>query len=410
MKKILWVCNTMLPELFGRFHTYNVKEGWLVGISNEIRKQSDIEFHYACPQTKEKRIVNIKKGSINFHCFYAKYDNSYAIEDCIKDQIGKILSEIKPDVIHIFGTEMPHAAACVECAGQKEKIIISIQGLVSEYVKHYLNGIPHQVYREGVFSNGRYQTILSQYREFGRRAENEIKALRGVKHIIGRTDWDRACVGRINKRCIYHYCNETLRDCFYGKKWDIDRMNRYTILVSQGDYPIKGLHNLLYALPGVIEKYPETMVYIAGTDSFLKEKNPYGLYIKKEIARKNLGGYIRFLGMIDAETMCKYLLKSHVAVMPSNIENSPNSVGEAMVLGTPVVASFVGGIPSMIQDGKEGLLYQSDSVKMLSYNICRIFGRDCETQQLSANARKKAEVLYDREKNLRQLLAIYDCM
>ena len=44
-RKVLWLCNTMLPELFRRFDIRYSKEGWLIGISNELRKQSDIELH-----------------------------------------------------------------------------------------------------------------------------------------------------------------------------------------------------------------------------------------------------------------------------------------------------------------------------------------------------------------------------
>lgn len=408
MKKILWLCNTMLPDLFGRFHTYSVKEGWLVGISDEIKRQGNIEFHYACPQMNERRIVNIKNDSISFHCFYTSGHDSYTVEENVREQIGKIISQVKPDIIHIFGTEMPHSAACVECAPQKEKIVISIQGLVSEYAKHYLNGIPHWAYLEGGFCGGRYQTILSQHREFCKRAENEFRAIRGVKHVIGRTEWDKACVNRINSRCQYHYCSETLRNVFYEEQWQINKIERHTIFVSQGDYPIKGLHHLLAALPSVIKKYPDTKVYVAGEKAFLEDGSPYGRYIQKMIGKKGLNQYISFLGMIDQDKICHQLLKTHVTVMPSNIENSPNSIGEAMLLGTPVIAAFVGGIPSILKHETEGLLYQPDSSSMLSYYICKVFEDDLFARNLSINGRKRAEKLYDRENNLQQLLEIYD--
>lgn len=407
MKKVLWICNTMLPELFSRFRTYNVKEGWLIGISNQLRRQSDIEFHYACPQANEKRIVNIRKESICFHCFYAKYDNLYTVEENVRIQIGKIIEDVQPDIIHIFGTEMPHAIACVDCVKKKEKIVISIQGLVSEYAKYYLNGIPRWAYRKGGICAGKYQTIMSQYREFCNRTHNEIRAIRSIKHVIGRTEWDRACVKRINRKCEYHYCNETLRGCFYSKKWQINKVERHTIFVSQGNYPIKGLHNLLAALPVVVKEYPDTKVYVSGSDRFLKDGSPYGSYIKKMIEKKNLKQNVFFLGTLGEDKMCKQLLNAHITVMPSNIENSPNSIGEAMLVGTPVVASFVGGIPSILQHEKEGLLYQSDSIEMLSYYICKIFEDDSLACKLSAYGRKRAEILYNQELNLQRLLEIY---
>ncbi len=407
-RRVLWLCNTMLPELFRRFDIRYSKEGWLIGISNELRKQSDIELHYVCPQSKHDKIVNICNKEIFFHCFYAQYKDLYTVQSKIRVQIKKIIDDVQPDIIHIFGTEMPHTIACVDSVKDKEKIIISIQGLVSEYVNHYLDGIPVSVYLTGGRIEGRYQTIISQYKEFSRRSENEIEAIKKVNYVIGRTDWDRAFVHKMNKRCRYFYCSETLRDSFYDNKWRIENVERYSIYVSQGNYPIKGLHNLLEALPDVIKRFPETKVYVAGTTDFIYNGHPYGRYIKKIIHKYGLMGHIVFLGTIGEEEVCRYLIKSHVTVMPSNIENSPNSIGEAMLVGTPVVASFVGGIPSIVQHGKEGILYQTGCREMLVYSICQIFQSDSLAKELSANARKRAGKLYSRENNLQQLLQIYE--
>lgn len=407
MLKVLWLCNTMLPDLFDRFGVRNEKEGWLIGISNELRKQNDIEFHFTCMQTKENRIVNIKKDKIYYHCFYARYDDLYTVKYEVRKQIKSIIDEVCPDVIHVFGTEMPHTIACVDSVENKEKIVISIQGIVSEYAKYYLNGIPRKAYLTGGFVDGELQTIISQYKEFCKRSENEIKAIKSVSHVIGRTDWDRACVKKINSKCSYHFCSETLRDSFYGKRWDINSVERNSIFVCQGDYPIKGLHNLLEALPAVVRKCPNTKVYVAGWDGFIKKGLPYGKYIKNMIRKKGLDRHIFFIGMIGEEQVCEYLLKAHVTIMPSNIENSPNSIGEAMLIGTPVIASFTGGIPSILNHGTEGLLYQHDSKVMLSYYIDKVFRDDSFAQYLSLNSRKRAEVSYDKKNNLQQLLNIY---
>lgn len=407
MLKVLWLCNTMLPDLFDRFGVKNEKEGWLIGISNELRKQNDVEFHFVCMQAKENRIVNIKKDRIYFHCFYARYNDLYTVKDEVRKQIKSIIDEVCPDIIHIFGTEMPHTIACVDSVENKEKIVISIQGMVSEYAKYYLNGIPRKAYLTGGLVDGEFQTIISQYKEFCKRSENEIKAIKSVNHVIGRTDWDRACVEKINSKCSYHFCGETLRDNFYGKKWDINAIERNSIFVCQGDYPIKGLHNLLEALPAVIRKFPNTKVYVAGWDGFIKKELPYGKYIKNMIRKKGVDRHIFFIGMASGKQVCELLLNAHVTIMPSNIENSPNSIGEAMLIGTPVIAAFTGGIPSILSHGTEGLLYQHDSKAMLSYYIDKVFSDDSFAQYLSLNSRKRAEALYDKKNNLQQLLDIY---
>ena len=408
MLKILWVCNTMLPDLFDRFGIKNEKEGWLTGISNELRKQENIEFHFACPQTRDNRIVNIKKRGIYFHCYYAKYNDLYTVKNEVRRQIRSIVDGVYPDIIHIFGTEMPHTIACMDGIEEKEKVVISIQGMVSVYARYYLNGIHKSAYLMGGFVDGKYQTIMSQYKEFCKRSENEIRAIKSANHVIGRTDWDRACVKIINKRCNYYYCSETLRDCFYGNRWDINNIDRYSIFVCQGDYPIKGLHNLLEVLPAVVKEFPKTKVHVAGWSGFIQKELPYGKYVRNIIEKKGLAEHISFTGMIGGKRICDFLLRSHIAIMPSNIENSPNSIGEAMLVGTPVIAAYVGGIPSILNHGTEGLLYQHDSKEMFYYYIRKIFGDNSLAQYLSANGKKRAEILYDKTRNLQQLLNIYD--
>lgn len=93
--------------------------------------------------------------------------------------------------------------------------------------------------------------------------------------------------------------------------------------------------------------------------------------------------------------------------MPSMIENSPNSIGEAMILGVPVVAANVGGIPSIMDNGTEGYLYPSNDVQKLSEAVCRIFESDELALKFSDNGRKRAEKLYDKRTNIERLLKIY---
>ena len=66
---------------------------------------------------------------------------------------------------------------------------------------------------------------------------------------------------------------------------------------------------------------------------------------------------IDWLGRLDAEQLVAELLGAAVFAYPSHIDNSPNALCEALLVGVPTVASYVGGVPSLIDDGREGLLY-----------------------------------------------------
>ena len=105
--------------------------------------------------------------------------------------------------------------------------------------------------------------------------------------------------------------------------------------------------------------------------------------------------------------MKRQYLSAHVALNPSSIENSSNAICEAMILGTPVVASFVGGTPDMVQDGVSGLLYPFDAPYLLADAVRQVFSSDELAAQLSSEAHKSAAARHDREQNLKGLLAIY---
>ena len=67
--------------------------------------------------------------------------------------------------------------------------------------------------------------------------------------------------------------------------------------------------------------------------------------------------------------MKERFLKSNVFVSPSTIENSPNSLGEAMLLGIPCISSDVGGVKNLLKHEEEGYVYQTDAPYMLAYYV-----------------------------------------
>src|SRR5690606_23789955 len=154
---------------------------------------------------------------------------------------------------------------------------------------------------------------------------------------------------------------ESLRPSFYNNNWRIDQCEKYSIFISQAYYPLKGFHQLLKAMPIILRHFPNTKVYVAGNNYFSNRGikiNGFGSYINTLVKKYNLADHIKFTGILSEEAMCKRYIDSHVFVSPSSIENSPNSVGEAQLLGVPCVASYVGGTPDMIEHEDTGLLYR----------------------------------------------------
>ena len=165
-----------------------------------------------------------------------------------------------------------------------------------------------------------------------------------------------------------------------------------------------------------IPKY-EAMLNMAGNGimgySSLKEKikiSAYGKYLRELIKQEGMEEKIIFMGKLSAEEMKKQYLLSHCYVCASSIENSPNSLAEAMLLGVPVIAPNTGGIPSVMEGEKEGLLFQKNNWEDLAASIERIWKDDNLVNNISREGRKRAGELYNPETNYNRLLEIYNQM
>lgn len=418
--KVLWLCNIILPKISKKLNKRTINEGgWLVGLSNGLSKKNDIELTICFPALDENQLNKGKVENINYYGIPINRKEITKYNEKNVKIFSNIIKEVKPDIINIFGTEYPHTLEMVKACESLniiKKVVISIQGLCSVYAKHYTANLPHEVCKGKKFVEIiKKRSIYKERDEFIRRGTYEVEAIKKVNNVIGRTSWDKACTTQINPNINYYFCNEILRDEFYKYEWNIENCEKYSIFVSQGSYPIKGLHNVLEALSIVKEKYPNFKLYVAGDiilrgDSFKERlrESSYPSYLKDLIKKYNLQNNIVFTSNLDEKSMCERFLKSHVFVSASSIENSPNSLGEAMILGVPCITSYVGGVGDMIEHEREGFIYQSDAPYMLAYYICEIFENNDKAIMFSKNARERAKVTHNKEININQTIKIYN--
>lgn len=413
--RLLWLCNMMPGKVKERLYG-NEKSGglWVDHVLSGLR-QLGLTIHILCPGDGSK-------GTLDDKCSFSTFreEKAYRYQADLEQDFTKILDEYSPDVVHIWGSEFGHTLAMVHAVEKKElldRTVISIQGLSWACGIHYLEGIPSSVQRMYTFRDAvRRDNILQQQRKFVQRGQMEIQALKKIRHVIGRTQWDRACTWNFHPEVQYHFCNETLRQQFYEGQWHYETCKKHRLFASSCVYPIKGFHRLLEAFAEVVKRYPDATLTVPGR-SFLSEnwkerlrRSSYEAYLRKLVKQHHLEGRISFLGDLSAEQMRAAFLEANVFVMPSAIENSSNSLGEAMLLGMPCVASNVGGTNELLIDGKEGYLYQSTAPYLLAYHIQQIFAMGDQAEALGQAARIHAMRTHDPETNLKTLLEIYQSL
>ena len=412
--KILWFCNFILPSIAKVLSVEPpVSGGWVSSAAEALLQDEHIQLSVCFPQNYSQQMLTGVADGLRYYGYPSKPKAAHIYDVNEQKWQETVIQMEKPDLVHIWGAEFAAALAMVNAFHCPQKTIINIQGLCGFIAKHSCAYLPykdckHYTVRDFLLRD----RIIDQQKKFSLRGKLEAEALAKAGHVIGRTRWDHACAKQLAPNARYYKCNETLRHSFYTNAgtWSADNCETHSIFVSQAGCSLKGFHMVLEAMPEILKRYPDAKLYTTGNDPFLTpfyRVSGYQRVLKRKIRKLGLQGRVFFVGYLNEEKMCQRFLRSHVFVSASSIENSPNSVGEAMLLGVPTVASFVGGTMDLLRDGEEGYLYQPDAPYMLSDHICSVFEDNARAQQMGRNASTHALHTHDVQKNLEVLLKIY---
>ena len=410
--KLLWLCNSA-PGVVRAHISGKTASGvnWVDHVLSGLRRQGfTVRVLYRGTGAP---------GVIDETCSYASVPETpahiYVPE--LEERFREEIRTFQPDVIHSWGVEYHHALAMVNAAeaeGKLRHMVASIQGLCRFLAEHYTDGIPEKVQRSATFRDlVRKDNILQQQEKFVLRGELETKALEKLHHVIGRTDWDRGHALELNPGLHYHFCNETLRETFYEGRWDYAACRKHRVFASSCSYPIKGFHYLLEAFAQVVKAYPDATLAVTGKSFLTRDfkgklrRGSYEKYLADLTKQYQLEDKLVFLGSLSADEMKNAFLEANVFVLPSAMENSPNALGEAMVLGVPSVAADVGGVRNLM-NREEGIVYAPGDVQALAEGIGHLFALEEQAAVLGESARAHALKTHDPEQNLQDLLRIYN--
>lgn len=405
---ILWTIGAVMPAVadeLGIHSTHSVS--WVDAMSQRLKCCEDVSLTIACSGD----VLDVKYKEIGNITYYVLPKNCDKV-----DYWDTLLPKIKPDVIHVYGTESSCSILLIS-NHQDWPIIISLQGILSEYQRHYYAGLDFLTMAKNITVMDIIRPVgfFGGRKDFVRRSVNEKQLLRMVRYVEGRSTWDRVSARRINPSLKYFFCPRMIRAPFYEINWNQSDVAPHSIFVHQGDYSIKGLHYVLEALYVLKNKYPDIMLHIAGENIFEPQSlvgklkiSGYVNYIRKLIKRYKLKENIKFTGYLSADQLAEYLTRMNVVVIPSAIENAPNSLAEAQLVGTPCIASYVGGNMDMLEHNREGFLYCFNEPNMLAEYICRIFDAPDLALKFSENGKRTAKQRHDPQILVDTILQIYN--
>lgn len=412
--RVLWIVNTIFPVPAQKIGIKpSVFGGWLSSLFEGIKNNQEIDKMAIVSTYSGQQLLNFIDGNVIYYLLPSKNNKKYESKHTYYWK--KIALEFKPDFVHIHGTEFPIGIECMDSIPDI-KYIVSIQGLMTRCADLYYAGIGMKELITNITLRDilKRDTMFQAKRKFKRQSKYEVKMISRANYIIGRTDWDYSNTIAINQNAKYFHLNETIRNSFYLKSWDIKSIQRHSIMMSQGYYPIKGLHQMIKALYVLKRKYHDIMLYVTGENIFsISSKKDrlkisgYAKYINSLINKYHLQSNVVFLGILNEEETVRLMLRSHVLVVPSIVENESNSLSEAHLLGLPTVIAFSGGMTNRVEHKISGFCYPFSESAMLATYISNYFENDDICLTFSKNAKKNALERNNSGKNINDIMRIY---
>ena len=406
--RILWSVNTLSPMIASQLNIKSLHSiSWVDAMSNRLKDRNDVVLAIASPGN----VNELRKSHMNGIEYYILPNTNK-----IKNAWQEVISNFSPDIIHIYGTERQHNLSLVDFVSNRLPIIVSLQGIIAEYEKHYYGGISRReilkyytlgdiFLRQGIFS-GKKKFVLQK--------KLEAEILKNISYVEGRSDWDRVMSEQINPNRKYYSCPRMIRPPFFETSWDETFVEPHTLFMHQGAYPIKGLHFMMKALHVLKRKYPDVKLYISGVNFLRKAtgkrrltETGYTKYIRSMIKKYDIEENIVFTGYLSATELAERLSSVQACVVPSVIENAPNSLAEGMIVGTPCIASYVGGNAEMLDNGLGGYLYRYNEFAMLADRISYVFENPEDARCKSCYAKEFARRRHDPETLEKTIMNIY---
>ena len=391
--------------LVNKFHYLNGgSEKYYFELGKLLKKHGNEVAYFSMEDDR-----NIRTGDKEF--FVKKIDLNYGSKlkalDVIysKDNYKKMeeaIKEFRPDVIHFNNFQRQLSASVVE-AGWNAKIPMI-------FTAHDMEAVcPNK----DMLYNGR---ICDDCITKGYMSCIKKKCIKNskLKSILGVIEMKYYKVHSIYEKFNYIVSpSEFMKKCLLNggvKNQNIEVIHNFSNATNcnneiNGDYIFyfgriskeKGIFNLI----GAVKKCEEVKLLIAGT-------GPEEEKIKKYIKENKMESRVVLLGYLNQDEIRERIEKCRFVVIPSIwYENCPYSIIETLEIGKPIIASEIGGIPEIVENEKNGLLYRYDSVDDLADKINELYYNQEKINKMKEESKNKFKMEHTEDVYYQKIMKIY---
>ncbi len=353
-------------------------EAVMVNMAKGLSRFTDIDMYIltACPHVK-KTAHFIRDGKKVHVVRLDKHFGNLTLYSRTRRRIREVIGEIKPDIIHthMFGY---YTLAALET--NRPNILVSTHGISN---------------CNWGLSYGLIETMRRYLQDY-----TYIRCLKKAKNIIVNNPYSRNSLKGFPDKRIYEL-NNPLSDVYFKKNGE--KENEKRVLFAGNICKAKGVMILVRSAKALSRKINGLKFVIAGP---VLEKDFYA-DIKRFISENCLDGIIEFTGRLDENELAEEYKKASIFAFPSYQDVAPLALLQAMALGKAVIATRVGGIPHIVDDGVNGILIDRDNPFQLAEKIEAVMLETSARKKVGREARKKINEEYSINKVTENLYRIY---
>lgn len=404
--RVLWF--TPSPGLFSKT-TYGT---WVEALQLAAQKYSDnldiglcFEYEGNVPTKVEKDgftyyPVNVKTNLFNRLKAVQSPRTEYKM---LRALYMKAIMDFKPDIIQCFGTELWHYGLLAKDVNIP--MVVHIMGFQNIYydmdkmVQHKAD--VYRNYHYNPFRIFRYAVFRKRKGEI--HCQMELEEMKYNHYFMGRTEWDKNIVKYLSPRGKYYYCAEAIRPLIYDseKKWNLHDHDRLRLITIGSGSSLKGNEIILKTANLLKNKLHVDFEWRVTTNAESMKFYEDVVNIHHEDVNLNL------LGHISTESIVRELCEADIYIHPAIIDNSPNTLCEAQLIGIPVIATNVGGIPQIVENDKTGILYSYNESYALAFAIMNLYNDREKMVTLSKNEYDMSHVRHNPQIIVKDLQNIY---
>ena len=296
------------------------------------------------------------------------------------------------------------------------KFFKEIKGLIEfkKYINNYEIIHIHMASRRSTFRKGKYIKIAKEkekkviihmhgggFKDFYEKECNSIKKKK-VKKILNSADemivlsdeWKEYFQNIVPKERITVIHNGTKIPSDFNKN-----LNNKSILFLGRLNAEKGIYDLLEVIKKIKKEYSDVLLSICGVGEDIKIAN----YIKNYDLTKN----VKILGWIDGKEKERQLKDNTYFILPSYYEALPMSLIEAMAYKCISIATNVGGIPRIIDNGTNGIMVNPGDIDNITNSLIELMENEKKREKISSEARKKIIKSFSIDESINKTFMLY---